>query len=55
MAANFGLSVLSDLGARIERATKGGDEIMSMAGDIGKLRSCYEESLNAVQTWVDGH
>jgi CheY-like chemotaxis protein len=55
MAANFGLSVLSDLGARIERATKNGDERASITGDIEKLRPCYEESLKAVQDWVRGH
>lgn len=54
MAANFGLSVLSDLGAGIERATKNEYESASIAGDIGKLRPCYEESLQAVQDWIAG-
>ena len=52
MTSNFGLTALSDLGARLERQAKENFPLDALADIVKKLRPTYYDTRSIVDKWM---
>jgi HPt (histidine-containing phosphotransfer) domain-containing protein len=52
MTSNFGLTALSELGARLERQSKENFSIDTLADIVRKMRPTYYDTRSIVEKWM---
>ncbi|MDF3025455.1 MAG: hypothetical protein K0R10_2816, partial [Alphaproteobacteria bacterium] len=52
MTSNFGLTAISDLGARLERQAKENFAIDILADIVKKMRPTYYDTRSIVEKWM---